>query len=232
MSLCPSPPGIPGRSGSPGPDGDSIGVYLESEEFDDDCTLYGLTTISSSKRDLDSVTMDDIKRWEQKLATQRLLATSGVIHNPSYVWEADFDLVDEAFANHTLASREAHFLSKRTLDTSAALAFCAPGQPTTYMYPQTYSGYKTIARLANKGWITIAKPAICGAVGVASYLAQPANTDFVTEHVFEKQSLRNYIEYMTKGALPGGGVLTAGKATVAGIFDATGVGEPYPKRWM
>lgn len=232
MSLCPSPPGIPGRSSQPDSDGDSTGVYLESEEFDNDCTLYGLTTISSSKRDLDSVTMDDIKKWERKLETQRLLNTRGGIHNPSYLWEASFNPVDGNIANHTLVAREVHLLSKRTFDTGAGLAFCAPGQPTTYMYPQTYSGYKTIARLANKGWITIAKPAICGAVGVASYLTQPANTDFVTEHVFEKQSLRNYIEYMTKGSLPGGGILSAGKATVTGIFDATGVGEPYPQRWM
>ncbi|KAJ6020330.1 glycoside hydrolase family 18 protein [Penicillium canescens] len=223
VSLCPSPPNLPGRSSEPDPDGDSTGVYLESEEFDSDCTLYGLTTISSTKRDLDSVTADDIKRWEQKLEAQRLTNTRGVIYNPNSLWEASFDPHDTEISNHTLLAREAHFLAKRTFDTSAALAFCAPGQPTTYMYPQTYSGYKTVARLANKGWITIAKPAICGAIGVASYLTQPANTNFVTEHVFEKQSLRNYIEYMMKGSLPGGGSLAAKAATVTGIFDATGI---------
>ncbi|KAJ5735165.1 glycoside hydrolase family 18 protein [Penicillium malachiteum] len=223
VSLCPSPPNIDGRSTEPDPDGSSTGVYLESQEFNSDCTLYGLTTVSSTKRDLDSVTIDDIKIWEQKLEAQRLNNARSVIYNPNPAWEASFDSHDAEISNHTLVSREAHLLAKRTFDKSAALAFCAPGQPTTYMYPQTYSGYKTIARLANKGWITIAKPAICGALGVTSFLTQPANTPFVTEHVFEKQTLRNAIQYMAKGTLPGGGALTAKAATVTGIFDATGI---------
>ncbi|KAJ5675301.1 glycoside hydrolase family 18 protein [Penicillium maclennaniae] len=47
--------------------------------------------------------------------------------------------------------------------------------------------------------------------------------EFVAEHVFEGQSLHDYIEYMNDGKLPGGGVLNAGKAVVTGIFDRTGV---------
>ncbi|KAJ5113892.1 glycoside hydrolase family 18 protein [Penicillium angulare] len=223
VSLCPSPPNIEGRSTEPDPDGASTGVYLESEEFDDDCTLYGLTTITSTKRDLDSITIEDIKRWEQSLEAQRLTNARGVIYDPHSAWEASFDSHNVEISNHTLVSREAHLLAKRTFDKGAALAFCAPGQPATYMYPQTYSGFRTIARLANKGWITIAKPAICGAIGVTSFLTQPSNTNFVTEHVFEKQTLRNIIEYMMKGTLPGGGTLTAKAANVAGIFDATGI---------
>lgn len=91
------------------------------------------------------------------------------------------------------------------------------------MTPQTYSGFRTIAALANKGWIHVAKPLVCGAVGLTISKVQPVGEEFVTEHVFEKQQLRNALEYMSQGKLPGGGALSAGAANIQGIFDAGGV---------
>ncbi|KZF20249.1 glycoside hydrolase family 18 protein [Xylona heveae TC161] len=222
ISLCPSPPGLPGRNSGPDPDGSAPHIYAEADDFDGDCTLYALSSSTSKlkARDLDTLTIEDVRRWEQDLLTIKLSSNGGEVLLNDF-WEPEFDS-DEPLSenNHSLEARS--LLAKRTLDKGSKLKFCSPGQPDIYMYPQTYSGYRTIARLANKGWITIAKPAICGAIGVASLLTQPNNEDFVTEHVFEKQSLRNAIQYMTNGKLPGGGALSAGKAAVTGVFDATG----------
>lgn len=223
--MCPSPPGIPVGSAVSDPDGDGDGIYGEADQFDQDCNLYGLTALSTvTKRGLDELTLDDLRAWYNAQEEQLIISHGGEDLNLGFHWEAKFDPFD--VGNHSVAARDARLLEKRTFDNGAVLKFCAAGAPQANIYPQTYSGYRTIAKLANKGWVAIAKPAICGAIGVASFATKPANTEFVTEHVFEKQSLRDYLEYMTLGQLPGGGVLAAGKTTVTGIFDAGGVGNP------
>jgi hypothetical protein len=207
VSMCPSPANIAGKNSNPDPDGAAPHIFEESIEFNQDCTLPSLS--SSSKklkaRDASTITFQELMDWE----VEDLQNSSSIVSG--FDWEED--------GVHSLFVRD---LTKRTLDTSAALKFCAKGVPATQHYPQTYSGYRTIAKLANRGWITIAKPGICGAIGVFAFTTQPANTDFVTEHVFEKQSLRDYIQYMTQGLLPGGQTLKAGAAVVSGIFDQTG----------
>lgn len=131
-------------------------------------------------------------------------------------WDSSFD------ANET-DPLDGRSLWKRTRDRSAIMKLCFNGQPSNSLTPQTYSGYRTIASLADKGWIHIAKPLVCGAVGLTISKTQPAGEEFVTEHVFEKQQFRNAIEWMAQGKLPGGGTLTAGAAKFQGIFDAGGV---------
>ncbi|MCJ1395962.1 hypothetical protein MMC18_008848 [Xylographa bjoerkii] len=228
VSNCPSPPNIPALNSGPDPDGAAANIFVEADPYDEDCTLYGLsgTTSKLKARDINEITLQDLTIWELEdmlNATNQgytHLGSATHVSGENLTFEA-LTLPDEEQANvtGTLVLRS---LVKRTRDSGAPLKFCAPGQASIQMLPQTYSGYRTIAKIASKGWITIAKPAICGAIGVASFLTQPANTNFVTEHVFEKQSLRNYIQYMTMGQLPGGGTLTAGKAIVTGVFDATG----------
>jgi hypothetical protein len=207
--MCPSPPNIGGTNTNPGPEGDT---FEESIEFDGDCVLHSLKSATRKIRARDGlpISIQEHQDWELEdlqNATYRDFETT-----------PEFDYITGAGV-HSLSVRD---LEKRTPDKSAALQFCAKGQPAITQYPQTYSGYRTVARLANRGWITIAKPAICGAIGVAAFLTEPANVAFVTEHVFEKQSLRNYIEFMTQGVLPGGAKLKAGTAVVKGIFDARG----------
>ncbi|KKK25249.1 hypothetical protein ARAM_003184 [Aspergillus rambellii] len=230
VSLCPSPPGIPVDSTISDPDGDGSGIYGENNQFDQDCTLYGLTALTSSSssttttttRDLHEVTLEDISRWIDAHETQRISANREQAL-PLFNWEASFDPVDvDETENQTLDSRDLHQFAKRTFDKDAVLKFCTPGAPQFNIYPQTYSGYRTVAKLADKGWVSIAKPTICGAIGVTSFTTKPANTDFVTEHVLEKQSLRDYLQYMTNGLMPGGKSLAAGKAVVTGIFDQGG----------
>lgn len=132
-------------------------------------------------------------------------------------WEISFD------ANKT-DSLEGRSLWKRgARDRSGVMKLCFAGQPSSSLTPQTYSGYRTIAALADKGWIHIAKPLVCGAVGLTISNTQPAGEEFVTEHVFEKQQFRNAIEWMASGKLPGGGTLAGGAAKVQGIFDQSGV---------
>ena len=207
VSMCPSPPNVPGRNQNPDPDGPAPHIFEESTEFDQDCSLPSLSASTKRlmARDADTMTIQDLEYWD----IERL-------QNASYF---DGDSVIGYEELHQLVERD---LVKRTKDKKAALQWCAAGIQPSQQYPSTYSGFRTIARLANRGWITIAKPAICGAIGVAAFVNQPANTEFVTEHVFEKQSLRDYMQYMTEGKLPGGAPLKAGAAVVKAIFDPNG----------
>ncbi|GIJ86834.1 hypothetical protein Asppvi_005730 [Aspergillus pseudoviridinutans] len=130
---------------------------------------------TSATRDLHEVSLGDIERWTEAHEVQQTIANSGEAQHLDSNWEARFNAVD---GHRALYHRDLHHLNEHL--------------------PSNVSGFQTVARLANKGWITIAKSAICGAIRVASFATQPAGTEFVTEHVLDKQSLRNYPEYMTK----------------------------------
>lgn len=73
------------------------------------------------------------------------------------------------------------------------------------------------------------KPLACGVLGLVIDAVQPANVNFVTEHVFEKKTLRNAIQFMAEGKVPGGGTLSQGAAIVQGIFSPGGVSTRGPK---
>ena len=234
VSTCPSPPNIPALNSGPDPDGAAANVFAEADPFDSDCVLHALsgTTSKLRSRDLIEVTLQDLAVWELEAMLNR--TSDGYSSVPYSAPPAGFasplesHILGENEGPKISVMLEARSLVRRTSDKGAALKFCAPGQPATVILPQTYSGFRTVAKIAGKGWITIAKPAICGAIGVTSFLTQPANTKFVTEHVFEKQTLRNIIEYMMAGQVPGGGQLSAGQALVKGIFDQTGI---YFSNW-
>ena len=144
-------------------------------------------------------------------------------------WANSSSLEWSDIANDIL-SLDVRDLEKRARASSkATLAFCLPGQPKSVIVPQTYSGYKTVAGLANKGWIHVAKPLACGVLGLIIDAVQPANVEFVTEHVFEKKTLRNALMFMAEGKVPGGGTLSQGAAIVQGIFTPGGVSSRGPK---
>lgn len=115
-----------------------------------------------------------------------------------------------------------NYLEKRTRAGQQKdwLAYCVNNQRGS-LIPQTYSGYRTVAGLANKGWISVGKPFVCGAVGVVVKTSKDSGVSYVTEHVFEKQSLRNIIEFMSTGTLPGGGRISIG-AVPQGVLDIGG----------
>ena len=235
VSTCPSPPNIPALNSGPDPDGAAADIFAEADPFDLDCVLYALSDTSSKlrSRDLAEITLQDLAVWELEDVLNRTSNAHSIvpyaIPPPDDAFPYEPLILGEKEGMDSSVILGARGLVRRTSDKGAGLKFCAPGQPNTVILPQTYSGFRTIAKLSGKGWITIAKPAICGAIGVASFATQPAFTKFVTEHVFEKQTLRNILQYMMNGELPGGGQLTAGKALVQGIFDATGIYfSPWP----
>ncbi len=232
VSTCPSPPNIPALSSGSDPDGAAANIFAEADPFDLDCVLYALsdTTSKLRSRHLAENTLQDLAVWELEAVLNRTSNGYSVVPHAIYTMPPPDDassyeplILGEQEGMDSSVILGPRSLVRRTFDKGAALRFCAPGQPNTVILPQAYSGYRTVAKILGKGWITIAKPAICGAIGVASFATQPANTNFVTEHVFEKQTLRNIIQYMMNGELPGGGQLTAGKALVQGIFDTTGI---------
>ncbi|KAI0391916.1 hypothetical protein F5Y17DRAFT_460415, partial [Xylariaceae sp. FL0594] len=129
------------------------------------------------------------------------------------------DVDDVTWAELQLRS----FLERRTRTGKQKdfLAYCLNNQQGS-LIPQTYSGYRTVAGLANKGWISVGKPLVCGAIGVVVNAARDPSVNYVTEHVFEKQTLRNILQYMGKGTLPGGGSISIG-AVPQGILDIGGL---------
>ena len=116
-------------------------------------------------------------------------------------------------------------LEKRARDQKGLMALCYDTNRVD-LIPQTYSGYRTVAKLAGRGFISVAKPLVCGAIGLTTLATAPPGEDFVTEHVLEKQQWRNALQWMFKGELPGGGALKAGKLAITGLFDQGGVGYP------
>ncbi|RMD42700.1 hypothetical protein DV735_g2390, partial [Chaetothyriales sp. CBS 134920] len=136
------------------------------------------------------------------------------------------------FDNSTVGDdSELHFLSKRTANKGRLLEYCIQNEPRTNIYTSTYSGFRTIAGLPGKGWIYIGKPLLCGALGVVVGSSPSSSVaSWVTEHVFEMQSLRNSIELMSLGVDANGNSLSAGVPIVKGIFDeSTGIlFQPWP----
>ncbi|KAF7167043.1 hypothetical protein CNMCM5623_000517 [Aspergillus felis] len=104
---APSPPGIPVASSITGPDGDAPGIYGENDEFNQDCTLYGLTPLTSSStsatRDLHEVSLEDIERWIEAHELQRSIANSSETQQSDSNWEARFNAVDDHRALSTAA---------------------------------------------------------------------------------------------------------------------------------
>lgn len=145
-------------------------------------------------------------------------------------WEHDYTgarFVD----NSTLANSELHVFDKRTPDKKGLLKYCIQGEPQTSVYPSTYPGFRTLAAMPGKGWIYIGKPLLCGALGVIVGSSPSSSVaEWVAEHVFEKQSLRNFIQLMSRGVKVNGQALAAGVPKVKGVFDeATGIlFQPWP----
>ncbi|RMZ76522.1 hypothetical protein DV738_g4881, partial [Chaetothyriales sp. CBS 135597] len=126
---------------------------------------------------------------------------------------------------------ELHLLTKRTPNKNRVLDYCISGEPVATIYPSTYSGFRTIARLPGKGWIYIGKPLLCGALGVVVGSSPSGSVaTWAAEHVFELQSLKSYIELMSLGVDSNGKSLAAGVPTVKGVFDeSTGIlFKPWP----
>jgi hypothetical protein len=75
----------------------------------------------------------------------------------------------------------------------------------------------------------VGKPLACGIIGLFIDKVQPSSVSFVTEHVFEKKTLRNAIMFVAEGKVPGGGTLSKGAAVVQGILSPGGVSFLGPK---
>ena len=121
-------------------------------------------------------------------------------------------------------------IAKRTEDKDDPIKFAPKGQAAYDIYPENYSGYKTVAKQVG-GWFynggLAAVPQKIGVPGITKGATQNKLFNYVTEHVLEKQNLRDIIQLMTQGQ-------TAMKKTVAtadvtGIFDAQGIfNQPWP----
>ncbi|KAK7698334.1 hypothetical protein SLS64_012582 [Diaporthe eres] len=85
------------------------------------------------------------------------------------------------------------------------------------------SGKEIEVAASTDGCWTGHKSLCCRKTDSTSNLDSYPNSDWVTEHVFEKQELRNNIEYMLKGTLPDGTKLKAGAVAFQGVFDDNGL---------
>lgn len=145
------------------------------------------------------------------------------VRNLDWVLQTPWDI--SLNANETVLVEGKFLLKRGARAANAIIKLCLPGGQTSSLTPQAYSGFRTVARLADKGWIHVAKPLTCGVAGLLVSKVQPEDgTEFVTEHVFEKQQFRNAIQWMAKGKLPGGSTLAAGAANLQGVFTEGGVG--------
>lgn len=203
-ATCPPLSDPPGINDQPSPNGDD---FAEAEElYDGDCTLYALNPPSQRlrARGITAATLQDYIDLDEseRNATmfQYLDIGSGM-----------------PFGSEILSLRD---LTKRTPDKRAPLKFCPSGLQGRSELPSTYSPVGVLA--GPRKYIVVSNNLVCGIAQIATSATKVPGVRFVVEHVFEKQSLRNYLQYMSLGKLPGGGTLSKGAATVAGVFDAAG----------
>lgn len=96
---------------------------------------------------------------------------------------------------------------------------------TNSLRSRPYPSVKELsARLPFIGW---AKPIGCALAGLAASATGIPGTMYVTEHVFELQSVKSFIQSMIDGVLPGGGLLSTGKVS----FSFFGIGGEFQSAW-
>lgn len=101
------------------------------------------------------------------------------------------------------------------------------GVTTAYkICPEQYEDYKVIG--PRSGWLSDSSG--IGSPKLSRLAVRPDTKEaFVTEHVFEKRTLRDVLQWMSKGVLPSGGKLDQGKMPVTGLFDQKGIfNNPWP----
>ncbi|KAJ0329387.1 hypothetical protein COL5a_003943 [Colletotrichum fioriniae] len=198
ISLCPSPANLPDLSTIPEGGSSPKNVYKEGDVFDNNCILP-----PTNKRRH----MIRAARPHQK----------GFDNNDTSLEEAE---------HPTLAGMDTSDLFGRSLEKrgarDVAMKLCAPGKQSSSIYTQNYPGATSIIRTTGKAF-TVAKQGVCAAVGITALTNLDPNTNWVTEHVFEKQEFRDAVEWMMDGNTPKGVALTAGKAPFAGVFDLNGL---------
>lgn len=204
ISLCPGPAYVPGLSRTPEAGSTAKNIFEEGNVFDTKCP-----SLPGGKR----------RRQAHYPRVQgRANSTNGLNHTrPVEPHAAHLGFLSE----RALFGRDFD-IEKRGL-RGPALALCNPkGNGRSSLYTQNHPGAPSILKLTGKAW-TVARRGVCAAVGVTGLLNLDPNADWVTEHVFEKQELRDNIEYMLKGTLPDGTPLKAGAVPFQGVFDDNGV---------
>lgn len=118
-------------------------------------------------------------------------------------------------------------LAKHGARERVAMALCGPRGQKSSIWVQTHPGASSIIRTTGKAWM-VAQQGLCTAVGLTGLSTLAPTTDWVTEHVLEKQEFRNALEYMAAGQTPGGTALRAGAVPFAQVFGAGGI---FQQNW-
>ncbi|RYP77183.1 hypothetical protein DL770_007103 [Monosporascus sp. CRB-9-2] len=154
----------------------------------------------------------------------------------------DRDAVDTAF-NSSQSDLAAGLSPMRdTMDDNVLLARKATGGELGFMgTSELLEGRDIFRRGLARGWQwrcagpkgsgrawTVAKQGLCAAAGMTGLSTLAKNTDWVTEHVLEKQEFRNALEHMAAGQTPTGTALRAGAVPFAQVFGPNGIS---PQNW-
>ncbi|OHE94512.1 glycosylhydrolase family 18-9, partial [Colletotrichum orchidophilum] len=198
ISLCPSPAGLPDLSTTPESDSSPKNVFKEGDVFDDNCILP-----PTNKR--------------------RHIIRAARPHQRGF----DTNETSSEEAEHpAFAAMDASDLFGRSLEKRGArdiaMKLCVFNEQTSSIYTHNYPGATSVIRSTGKAF-TVAKQGVCAAVGIAALNNLDPNTNWVTEHVFEKQEFRDAVEWMMDGNTPKGVALIAGKAPFTGVFDLNGL---------
>ncbi|KAG7049801.1 glycoside hydrolase family 18 protein [Colletotrichum scovillei] len=198
ISLCPSPANLPDLSTVPEGGSSPKNVFKEGDIFDNNCILPPTT----KRRHMIRAARPHQKGFDSN------------------------DTSSEVTEHPALAGMDTSDLFGRSLEKrgarDVAMKLCAPGKQSSSIYTQNYPGATSIIRTTGKAF-TVAKQGVCAAVGITALTNLDANTNWVTEHVFEKQEFRDAVEWMMDGNTPKGVALTAGKAPFTGVFDLNGL---------
>ncbi|KAA8896314.1 chitinase [Sphaerosporella brunnea] len=208
-NLCAVPSSQWPTSGELDSDGDPH-HFIEYYPYEDDCWVSG--------EGADSGDPDD--------DTNLLRRDSEVI--PLFTDDYDSDEDSELTPRYALWVRRDSVYSKlvtRAGGSGRIQKLCAnPAGPTRNKRTTTFRSqpYPSVGTLRSaKNFITQAKPLACALAQLTVSKVGSSTVNWVTEHVYELQSVKSYVQSLIDGVLPGGGAVSQGTAPFS-IFDASG----------
>lgn len=198
VKICYGPSHLDSLKSDLEPESNLPNVYDEEEEFDFTCGTTGTTRLLM------------------------LSETSQNDNSTDNVFLAREPTADELAALEIRDLLEGRDLFPRGARERVAMALCGPQGQRSSIWVQQYPGASSIILTTGRAW-TVAKQGLCAAAGVSGLSTLAKGTDWVTEHVLEKQEFRNALEYMAAGETPSGKALRAGAVPFNQVFGSAGI---------
>ncbi|RYP37882.1 hypothetical protein DL767_002754 [Monosporascus sp. MG133] len=220
INLCYGPDHLDSLDSGLEPESNLPNVYDEEDSFDYSC---GTTATTALLRDRDAVDTA-FNSSQSDLAAGLSPMRDTMDDNVLLARKATGGELGFMETSELLEGRD---IFRRGARERVAMALCGPQGQRSSIWVQQYPGASSILLTTGRAW-TVAKQGLCAAAGITGLSTLAKNTDWVTEHVLEKQEFRNALEHMAAGQTPTGTALRAGAVPFAQVFGPNGI---FQQNW-